>query len=154
MLLLDGSVWIDATYDTTTGVVTPPLTNDKTITSITKAANAVLNVGASHGFNDGEVVYVDSCTGMVEINDAYYTIVSHAASTVTLNVDSTAFTTYTGGGHLKRWQQSGAITWTGEFDVPVRFDTDKFETEFIGYRDEDHESLFVVSGLPLIEVRV
>lgn len=44
--------------------------------------------------------------------------------------------------------------WTGEFDVPVRFDTDKFNSTFEAYRDEDGEALFSISGLTVIELRV
>jgi len=154
VLLRNGAVWAGATYDTATGLVTPPIIADRlSISDITKAAAAVLTVLAGHGVVAGETLFIDECVGMTEINGLYLYVSSVTPTTITLNIDSTGFSTYTGGGKLSKWEQDGDITWTGEFDVPVRFDTDKFETEFVGYRDSDHESLFIVSGLPLVEVR-
>lgn len=43
-------------------------------------------------------------------------------------------------------------TWIGEFDVPARFDTDKFSSTFEGYRDSDGESLYTVNGLTIVEL--
>lgn len=50
---------------------------------------------------------------------------------------------------------SGAIyNWTGEFDKPARFTTDKFECEFMVFREEDGERLFQVTGLGIKEIRL
>lgn len=49
---------------------------------------------------------------------------------------------------------SAAMSWAGEFDVPVRFDTDKFNSTFEAYREDDGEALFSISGLNVIEIRV
>ncbi len=43
-------------------------------------------------------------------------------------------------------------TWTGEFDLPARFDTDKFNSTFEGYRPADGEAMFTVSGLTIVEL--
>lgn len=49
--------------------------------------------------------------------------------------------------------QSGhVLTWSGEFDVPVRFSTDTFQSEFLAYREADGEALYGVSGLDIIEL--
>jgi uncharacterized protein (TIGR02217 family) len=45
------------------------------------------------------------------------------------------------------------MSWEGEFDVPVRFDTDKLDGSFEGYDDNSGESLFSVSNLNVIEIR-
>jgi uncharacterized protein (TIGR02217 family) len=45
------------------------------------------------------------------------------------------------------------LDWTGEFDVPARFDTDKFEAVFEAYRNGDGESMYTVSGLTIVELR-
>ena len=44
------------------------------------------------------------------------------------------------------------LLWTGEFDVPARFDSDQFNSNFQGYRDADREALFTVSGLTIVEL--
>lgn len=44
------------------------------------------------------------------------------------------------------------ITADFEFDVPVRFDSDKFQARFDAYRDADNEALFYLSSLPVREL--
>jgi uncharacterized protein (TIGR02217 family) len=43
--------------------------------------------------------------------------------------------------------------WEGEFDKPVRFNTDKLDAEFVGYRD-DGERLFNLTPLTIKEIRI
>jgi uncharacterized protein (TIGR02217 family) len=47
---------------------------------------------------------------------------------------------------------STTMAWSGEFDLPVRFDVDRFESTFMAYDDETGERLFGVSGLPIVEL--
>lgn len=79
------------------------------ITGISKAANAVVTLSAPHNFIATEQVYITGVAGMIEINNAIYTIQSVTATTITLNVDSTSFSTYTGGGNSYR--VSGSINY-------------------------------------------
>jgi uncharacterized protein (TIGR02217 family) len=44
-------------------------------------------------------------------------------------------------------------SWSGQFDVPARFDTDHFECAFEGYRDSDGEALYAISSLPIVEIQ-
>lgn len=52
------------------------------------------------------------------------------------------------------------MTWDGEFDTPVRFDTDEFKAELIagesGFTDPPSltESYYFLQSLPLVEIRV
>ncbi|MGH8585285.1 MAG: DUF2460 domain-containing protein [Gammaproteobacteria bacterium] len=46
------------------------------------------------------------------------------------------------------------LTWIGEFDVPVRFDSDELRSRFDAYRAEDGESLHFILSLPVVELRV
>tara|TARA_R110000751_G_scaffold60367_2_gene126037 strand:- start:7009 stop:8910 length:1902 start_codon:yes stop_codon:yes gene_type:complete len=80
------------------------------ITAITKAANAVLTVNAS-GIVAGDEVVISNAGGMVEINNfdpsdlaqvnfKTYTVVSATPTSITINVDSSLFTTYTSGGTI------------------------------------------------------
>lgn len=48
---------------------------------------------------------------------------------------------------------SGTYKWTGEFDVPARFDTDRFDAEFVAYEDNTHNAMYRVSGLSIVETR-
>lgn len=46
------------------------------------------------------------------------------------------------------------VTADFEFDIPVRFDTDRFDVRFDAYRESDGEALFWLSSLPVVELRV
>jgi uncharacterized protein (TIGR02217 family) len=49
---------------------------------------------------------------------------------------------------------SDTLTWTGEFDIPVRFDTDEFRSRFDVIRTSDSEALHWLFSLPIVELRV
>lgn len=69
------------------------------ITGISKAANAVVTTATAHGYSTGDAVSVQNILGMTEMNvSRRYTITGVTTNTLSLNVDSTAFSTYTGGG--------------------------------------------------------
>lgn len=68
-----------------------------TITGISKAANAVITVANSNVA--GDIVYINTAVGgMTQIRDVFATVVSATPTTITINVDSTGYSTYTSGG--------------------------------------------------------
>lgn len=71
----------------------------KAIAGISKAANASLNVTA-HGYSVHQTLYIsDAVAGMVEIKQFFCRVVSVTdANNFTINVNSTAFTTWSSGG--------------------------------------------------------
>lgn len=73
-----------------------------TITGITQAAQAVVTAATS--FQAGQTVQIIGVGGMTEINNQTFTVVSATPTTVTLDVDSTAFTAYTSGGTISSIQ--------------------------------------------------
>lgn len=46
------------------------------------------------------------------------------------------------------------ITVTCEFDVPVRFNTDKLSLSFLAYEDSTGRALFDLGSLPIVEIRL
>lgn len=68
------------------------------ITKITQAASAVITLSVTHGYVVGEKVriYVPSGWGMTEINGQLATItaISTANNTITVNIDSSAYTAF------------------------------------------------------------
>jgi PKD repeat protein len=73
----------------------------RTVTGVTKAAQAVVSLatGTVNGLPPaGATVSFASVGGMTELNGNTYTVVSSTGNTMTINVDSTGFTTYTSGG--------------------------------------------------------
>jgi uncharacterized protein (TIGR02217 family) len=109
------------TVDTTTGLVTFANTT-KSITGISQAAAAVITLGIGHGFLAGESVYVSGVSGMTQINGARYYVTTVSPTTITVAVNSSAFSAYTSGGTVMTTPQSGeSVTGGCEFDFPVHF---------------------------------
>jgi len=75
----------------------------KTITAITKANPGVLTSN-SHGFSNGDEIFIDSVGGMTELNGRNYRVANSTTNTFSLvdlfgnAINSTSFTTFTSGG--------------------------------------------------------
>jgi hypothetical protein len=75
----------------------------KTITAVTKANPGVITSN-SHGFSDGDEIYIENVGGMTELNGRNYIVANATTNTFTLkdlfgvNINTTSFTTYTSGG--------------------------------------------------------
>lgn len=112
------------TVSTTTGRVTFNANKTASVTAITKAASAVVTVG-SHTFVVGESVYFSaSVGGMTQIRNLRGTITGTAATTITVAINSTGFSTYTSGGTVNTQPQTGETVKGGcEFDIPARFNS-------------------------------
>ena len=100
-------------------------------------------VGAAHGFVSGQSVQVSGVVGMTQINGLRALITATSATTITVAINSTAFSTYTSGGVVHTRPQSGESVSAGfEFDFPVRFMTAlPVGQDYPGYRPVDGVSL-------------
>ena len=108
----------------TTGIVTFAADHTHSITGITKASQAVITVGAAHGFVNGESVHISTVAGMTQINGQRALITNTSATEITVAINSTAYSTYTSGGVVHTRPQSGETVTAGfRFHFPVRFKT-------------------------------
>jgi len=77
--------------------------SSKNITAATKASPGEITSN-SHGFSNGDEVYITSVGGMTELNDRNYLVANVTTNTFTLTdlfgtaINTTDFTTYTSGG--------------------------------------------------------
>lgn len=112
------------TLDSTTGRVTFAANLSKAITAISKAAQAVIDFGSAHPFTVGTRVHVGGVAGMTQINGQRLTITAVSGNTITVNLDTTGYGTYTSGG-VANTQPQASETVTGGclFDLPCRFDS-------------------------------
>lgn len=111
----------DWSVDTTTGVITCAADNTYAITGVSKASQAVISLG-SYSIQIGESFHVSGVAGMTQINGLRGTVVAKGLGYITLDIDSSAFSTYTSGGVIHRRPQTGeTVTGGCEFDFPVRF---------------------------------
>lgn len=133
--------------NTTTGIVTfdPNLTN--TITAATRSNPCVLT--ANNSITPGETIYISGIVGMTALNNHRYRVLSRTSTTLTIDVDSSAFGNYVSGGVYHTIPQPGEVVSAGfEFDVPVRFANDDLQISIDNYKTR------TVQNLGLIEIRV
>lgn len=152
-----GSDFTGWSLDTTTGVVTLPADWTGDVTDVTLAAPAVVTVSA-HGRSTGDVVYMhDSSGGLpASIDGEAWTITVLDADTFELDGSDTtgeSFTQTSGNEAFLYVQPDEDLAWSGEFDVPVRFDTDEFRARFEAYRKQPKEAVYFLATLPVVEVR-
>ena len=75
----------------------------KTITAVTQASPGVLT-SATHGFSDGDEIYITGVGGMTQLNDRNFIVANVTTNTFTLAdlfgaaINTTAFTAFTSGG--------------------------------------------------------
>tara|TARA_Y100001956_G_C4128214_1_gene191626 strand:+ start:3694 stop:6234 length:2541 start_codon:yes stop_codon:yes gene_type:complete len=70
----------------------------KTITAITKANPAVVTA-SSHGYNNGDEVYITAVAGMIQLNGRWFTVANKTTNTFELSgVNSSDYSTYTSAG--------------------------------------------------------
>jgi len=70
----------------------------KTITAVTKANPAVVTA-SSHGFSNGDRVYITGVVGMTQLNNREFTVANQTTNTFELSgINSTGFDTYSSAG--------------------------------------------------------
>ena len=83
---------------------------------------------------------------MTQINGLRGLITNKDATTITVNINSSAFSTYSSGGTTHTRPQTGeTVTWGGEFDFPVRFSG----TMTVG---QDYPTWRNIDGVELVEI--
>lgn len=125
LVAVGGVTWPSGwTLDSTTGRITFSPNKTKAITSISKAASAVVGVVA-HSFSIGDSVHFSGVVGMTQINGQRGAITASTSDTITVSIDSTGYGTYTSGGTANTQPQaSETVTGGCEFDLPCRFNSD------------------------------
>lgn len=139
------------TVDTTTGKITFA-NNQKSISNITQAAAAVITVGSSHGYVTNDSVYISGVGGMTQINGRRALITGTGATTITVAINSSAFTAFSAtspSGLVNTVPQSGETVRAGcQFDIPVRFDND-FAEQFVNKNSSDN---IMGANIRLVEI--
>ena len=109
---------------TTTGLITLAADVTKSITAISKSSQAVIDFGTTHSFVGGMSVHISGVSGMTQINNQRALIVTTGANSITVDINSSAYSTYTSGGVVHTRPQIGETVSAGfKFHFPVRFKT-------------------------------
>jgi Flp pilus assembly protein TadG len=79
----------------------------KTITGANKAATITIT-SASHGFVNGDTVWISGVGGMTQLNNKAYTVANRTTNNFQLSgVNSTGYSTFTSGGTIRKCQVAG-----------------------------------------------
>lgn len=128
----------------TTGVVTMAANKTGTITAISKTSSAVITVANSMAV--GESVYISGVVGMTQINGRRALITARTSGSITVAINSAAFSDYTSGGAVNTRPQTGeAVTAGCTFDLPMRFNAN------LGGRFSNWDTI-TARGVDLIEI--
>lgn len=145
----------NAAIDTTTGIVTFVADATSNASSITVGTTTQVVLAA----NPGALVATNKLflTGFAgahaaDVNDLAHTINSVSGAgpfTFTLATNTAGRTITLGSGQGRKYPQSNqTLTWSGEFDVPCRFDTDELKASIVVFQT------YSWSGVPILEIRV
>lgn len=144
--------------DYSTGLVTWVADASSAASSITVGATTQVVLAANPGtLVAGQQLYLTGFTGIdaALVNGLVHTINSVTGTgpyTFTLATVTTGKTITLGSGAGKKYPQATeALTWAGEFDVPVRFDTDEIQATML--ESGPGKRVYSIQTLPLIEVR-
>jgi uncharacterized protein (TIGR02217 family) len=143
--------------DTTTGLVTFVADASRTITAVAVGVNTTVTVtgGLLPGVSVGGRLWVQGLTGAdaALLNGRSHLVNSVGASSYDLTIDTTGRTITAGSGLAVQFPQpTQALTWVGDFDVPVRFDTDLLQRTIVD-RIAGGAFLVQAASIPLVEVR-
>lgn len=109
----------------------------KTITGIT-AANPAVVTSNSHGYSNGDHIYLSDISGMTELNSETrrYTVANQTANTFELSgINSTSYTAYTSGGSARKVYQIATKYTSSEIDgIQIKY-TQSADTLFLVHKN-------------------
>jgi len=123
----------DYTLDTTTGIATYTPTANSAASNVTAGNSTLIEFSSNISLSNGQKVYL---TGFTGANASLLNSLAHTINGITgngpytFNVATNTYNTTITTGNGKGWnypQATDNLTWTGEFDTPVRFDSDLSE---------------------------
>jgi hypothetical protein len=140
--------------DYTTGIVAFVADATASASSITPGATTQVVLPSDLGLVNGNKLYLDGFAGAdaALVNDLAHTITNISGAgpftfTLSTNTSGKTITLGTGAG-FKYPQASDIMTWSGEFDVPCRFDTDTMMPVV------DAFNTYSWSSIPIVEIRI
>ncbi len=143
----EGAAFNDYSLDTETGIITLDADSTASIDDIARDSSGTVTA-TGHGFATGDEIHISGVNGMDDVNGEVYEITVVDSDTFTIGTDTSGFDAYTSGGTAAKYVQSDeTLTWSGEFDVPCRFDTDELSTVFDNYKLRS-------TSAPITEIRL
>jgi uncharacterized protein (TIGR02217 family) len=114
----------------TTGIVTFVADASQSVTAMTGGATTSVTLAAALApLAIGESLYISGVVGTIAtaVNGIAHPITNIVGAVYTLSTNTTGLTRTSGGTGFAYPQSGEPLTWSGTFDVAVRFDTDMME---------------------------
>ena len=146
----NGASYTGFTLDTTTGILTlDPLSSVGIDNIVSASPNTLTQITttSAHGLSSGETVYIKDATGVTSLNGNTYTVTVVDTTNFTITADTSSETYSSAGTVETHVQPSDTLTWSGSYDIPVRFDTDELSVNLTEYQAGS-------TSCPLVEVRL
>lgn len=146
--------------NTATGIVTFVADATSASSAITPGATTQVVLASNLGLIAGKLLYLSGFAGAdaASVNALAHTINSITGAgpyTFTLATNTSGKTITLGSGAGAKYPQaSDTLAWTGQFDVPVRFDSDQIWSQMAGPLANDGSIPEGWDSIPLIEIRV
>lgn len=122
---------VPTSLDHTLGLVTFGAISSRAVSSVSVGASTIVTLASalSPNISSGGRLYLQSVVGSLGtfLNGSAHlvTTISGASYTLSATDTSTPSLVYSGGGYGAHYPQANtALRWVGDFDVPVRFDSD------------------------------
>lgn len=142
--------------DATTGLVTLTPSAQANITGVVVGSpTQVTLASALSGLASGGLLTLQGLSGANAgvLNNQSFSVTSISGSTYSLNVNTTGLA-ITPSGFAEVFPQPGdTLAWAGQFDVPVRFDTDEMKKQVMDRNGPNGDLLVDWGSIPIIEVR-
>jgi hypothetical protein len=160
---LNASPLAGAAYslDTTTGLITlqpqSPFAHGS-VSSIVVGGSTVVNASAAIAgiaVNDWVTVQGAGNTDAALVNNVPLQVTNIAGAAYTLALNTSGKSITGGGATLARYAQPGDfLAWSGQFDVPVRFDADEMKKQIMDRNGANGDLLVNWDSIPVVEIRV
>lgn len=143
--------------DTTTGLVTLAPFASANVTGVTVGASTVITLASALvGLAVGGVLSLAGLGGAdaALLNGKSFTVTGISGTQYTLSVNTSGKTITASGTGSEYSQPADTLTWSGQFDVPVRFDVDEMKKQIMD-RNGAAGDLWVDWGsIPIVEIRI
>jgi uncharacterized protein (TIGR02217 family) len=145
------------TLDTTTGLLTFAAFATAAVTGVTVGTTTQITLASAlPGLAVGGLLYLSGLTGADAglLNGLQSSVTGVSGSVYTLNVNTTGKTITAGSGVGALYPQpADTLAWSGQFDVPARFDTDEMKKQVMDRNGPNGDLLVDWGSIPIIEVR-
>lgn len=154
--VLFGSGAGNVSASATTGLVTFVPDAQQGVSAVTVGATTAITLAGTVGLSVGQRLWLQDLTGTHAslLNNLSHAITSVVGNVYTVSTNTSGKTITAAGTGRKYPQASEALAWTGNFYIPVAFDSDDLDWQMVAGSDNEDNRLVMGPSVKLVEVRL